>query len=158
MVAGDAGRKDAAGAATGYPFHPPESGRCEGHGWCRVSDGFHLLTWISGGEVRGGVGLEIDEEAGGGALDSVEKLEVLGDGVSGFVEIVDFELDDDVVEAGGGVDGGDGGEGGCAGWRHRWPVRVRLRFRRGRSRRWTCGGLLDGGAEYADIEEPWLFT
>jgi hypothetical protein len=58
------------------------------------------------------VGLEIDEEAGGGALDSVEKLEVLGDGVSGFVEIVDFELDDDVVEAGGGVDGGDGGEGG----------------------------------------------
>ena len=93
VVAGDAGRKDAAGAATGYPFHPPESGRCEGHGWCRVSDGFHLLTWISGGEVRGGVGLEIDEEAGGGALDFVEKLEVLGDGVSGFVEIVDFEFE-----------------------------------------------------------------
>ena len=60
---------------------------------------------------RGG-GLEVDGEAGGGALDAFEGLEVLGDGFAEFVEVVGFELDDDVVGAGDGVDGGDGGEGG----------------------------------------------
>ena len=64
--------------------------------------------------VWGGFGMacgsgEVDGEAGGGALDAGGGGDVCGDGASEEVQVFGFDLDDEVVGAGDGVDSGDGG-------------------------------------------------
>src|SRR6185312_871980 len=63
---------------------------------------------------------QADGETGGGALDPGDLLDGVGDGISKPIEVIGFELDDDVVGAGHGIDDDYAGTGvleiadGCA--------------------------------------------
>ncbi len=66
---------------------------------------------LSVAKRRGEWSGEADGEAGGGALDAVDFLDGFGDGVAEGVEVVGFDLGDDVEGAGDGIDGDEA----CAG-------------------------------------------
>src|SRR5512139_2756563 len=68
----------------------------------------------SGGIVEfGGVAKsgEADSEAGSGSLDARDLLDRLGDSIAEPVQVVRFELDDDVVRSCDGIDRGDASTG-----------------------------------------------